>query len=55
MPTKSRVPVQVLARAKAAAVTSTRKPTPSQPPKAKKQLTPRERVVRALQKLHPMD
>lgn len=46
--------MQVLARAKAAAGASTRKPAPSQPVKAKK-LTPREKVVRALQKLHPMD
>lgn len=55
MATKSRVPVQVLARAKAVAVASTRKPSPSAQPVKAKKLSPREKVVRALQKLHPMD
>lgn len=53
MATKTKVPVQVLARAKA--VASGRKPAPPEPVKAKKQLLPREKVIRALQKLHPMD
>ncbi|MBE2251226.1 MAG: hypothetical protein IAE78_16925 [Myxococcus sp.] len=53
MASKVKVPVAVLARAKAVA-TGAKKPAPPEPVKAKK-LLPREKVIRALQKLHPMD
>lgn len=55
MATRVKVPLQVLARAKAAAVaSSSRKQAPSEPAKSKKP-TARAKIVRALQKLHPMD
>lgn len=54
MSSKTKVPVQVLARAKAMTSATAKKPTPPEPVKAKK-LLPREKVIRALQKLHPMD
>lgn len=55
MATKLKVPATVLARAKAAAtIAPAKKPAPPAPVKAKK-LMPREKVIRALQKLHPMD
>jgi hypothetical protein len=55
MATKMKVPGAVLARARAAATASAaKKPAPPEPVKAKK-LLPREKVIRALQKLHPMD
>lgn len=52
MPTKAKVPAQVLTRAKALAVN--KKPSPPMAPVARP-LLPREKVVRALKKLHPMD
>lgn len=52
MPQKSKVPTQVLVRAKQI-VTSVRKPA-AEPVKPRK-LSVREKVVRGLQKLHPMD
>jgi len=56
MATKMKVPVAVLARARAAATATAaaKKPAPPEPVKANK-LLPREKVIRALQKLHPMD
>jgi len=50
---KIAVPVQVLERVKAVAIT-TRKPVAPTAPKGRA-LLPREKVVAALKKLHPMD
>lgn len=52
MAQKSKVPAQVLVRAKQI-VTSVRKPA-VEPLKARK-LSVREKLVKGLQKLHPMD
>ncbi|MFT3709708.1 MAG: hypothetical protein QM817_18935 [Archangium sp.] len=50
-----KLPTAVLERARAAATVSASKPqVPSAPPK-RRVLTPREKVVAALKKLHPMD
>ncbi|MDX2011175.1 MAG: hypothetical protein SFW67_13330 [Myxococcaceae bacterium] len=55
MSTKQKVPVAVLSRARAVSVASApKKPQPPEAPKAMK-LMPREKVIRALKKLHPMD
>jgi hypothetical protein len=55
MATKQKVPVMVLSRAKAATLAqASKKPQPPEAPRATKPL-PREKVIRALKKLHPMD
>ena len=55
MATKQKVPVAVLTRAKSVATSDGgKKPHPPQAPRATK-LMPREKVIRALKKLHPMD
>jgi hypothetical protein len=55
MTTKQKVPVAVLSRAKAVTVAhAPKKPQPPEAPKVAK-VMPREKVIRALKKLHPMD
>lgn len=52
---KLKLPSTVLERAKAvAATTSPKKPLPPEPARARPML-PREKVIAALKKLHPMD
>lgn len=56
MATRQKLPTSVLARAKAVATAAaTKKPTPPPEPAKARKLLPREKVIRALQKLHPMD
>ncbi len=54
MARRLKVPDRVLERAKAAVTVAAKKPTPPQPPVTRR-LLPREKVERALKKLHPMD
>jgi hypothetical protein len=54
MASRVKVPNRVLERAKAAVTVAGKKPTPPQAPVTKR-LLPREKVERALKKLHPMD
>lgn len=54
-PKKLKLPATVLERAKAIAATTAKKPLPPELPKQTAPLKPRDKVIAALKKLHPMD